>query len=211
MTQTSKTAKITLLLLSILSAPAIAHNVEVAGDVAGTWHIEPDHNPRAGEPAKVWVALTRKGGEVLPLELANCKLAVYRQPYTEGDQPILQPQLKAIAAEQYQGIPGADVVFPAPGLYEMELNCTPKTEGTFESFEMQSEVTVAAGTTQVSPVPTVAQSPANPVGSDHSHHAKGGLQSSENSNWQRIITFGILSLIFGLGLLKFLSKRSRKS
>ncbi len=195
----------------MLSAPAIAHNVEMAGDVAGTWHVNPDENPKAGEPASVWIALTRKGGTVLPLEQANCKLAVFPQPHTEGDQPILQPQLKAIAVEKYQGIPGADLVFPAPGLYEMELSCTPKTAGTFEKFEMQSEVTVAAGTAQVSPVPTVAQSPANPVGSDRSDEPKGIAQSSENSNWQRIVTFGIIPLIFGLGLLKFLSNRSRKS
>ena len=210
MIKTFETAKIALLLLTMFSTPAIAHNVEMAGDVAGTWHISPDENPKAGEPASVWIALTRKGGEILPLEQASCKLAVFPQPHTEGDQPILQPQLKAIAAEKYQGIPGADLVFPAPGLYEMELSCTPKTAGSFESFEMQSEVTVAAGTAQSS-VPAVSQSPANPVGSDRSDEPKGSMQSSENSNGQRIITFGIIPLIFGLGLLKFLSNRSRKS
>lgn len=121
----------------MFSAPAIAHNVEIAGDVAGTWHIEPNENPKAGEPAKVWIALTRKGGEVLPLDQANCKLAVYPQSRTEGERPILQPPLKAIAAEKYQGIPGADVIFPAPGLYEMELSCAPKKEGDFAAFKMQ--------------------------------------------------------------------------
>jgi hypothetical protein len=202
----SKTFKIALLLLAMLSAPAIAHNVEMAGDVAGTWHVEPDEAPKAGEPAKVWIALTRKGGEVLPLEQANCKLAVYPQPHTEGDQPILQPQLKAIAAEKYQGIPGADLVFPTPGLYEMELSCEPKKKGDFEAFEMQSEATVAAGTGQTSPVPTVAQSPANPVGSDRSDEPKGSGQS----NWQGIVIW-VIPIILGLGLLKFLFSRSTKS
>jgi hypothetical protein len=134
-----------------MSSAAIAHNVEVAGDVAGTWHVEPDHNPRSGEPAKVWIALTRKGGEVLPLAQTSCKLAVFSQPYTEGDKPVLQPDLKAIAVEQYQGIPGADVVFPQPGLYEMALNCTPKAEGTFAAFEMRSAVTVGGGVPSPSP------------------------------------------------------------
>ena len=203
----SKSFKIALLLLTMFSAPAIAHNVEIAGDVAGTWHIEPDHNPRAGEPAKVWVALTRKGGEILPLEQANCKLAVYPQPHTEGDQPILQPQLNAIAVEKYQGIPGADLVFPKPGLYEMELSCIPKTAGTFEPFEMQSEVTVAAGTAQVSPVPTAAQSPANSAGVDRSDEIK----ASERSSGQKTVIYWVFPVILGLGLLRFLSKRSRKS
>lgn len=201
-----------MLLLSILSAPAIAHNVEMAGDVAGTWHIEPDENPKAGELAKVWIALTRKGGEILPLEQANCNLAVYPQPHTEGAQPILQPQLKAIAAEKYQGIPGADLVFPAPGLYEMELSCAPKVADTFEDFEMQSEVTVAAGTAQVSPVPpspiaTVAQSPANPVGSDRSDE----LKSSDRSDGQKAVIFWVIPIILGLGLLRFLLKQSPKA
>jgi hypothetical protein len=136
-----------------MSSAAIAHNVEVTGDVAGTWHVEPDHSPRSGEPAKVWIALTRKGGEVLPLAQASCKLAVFSQPYTEGDKPVLQPELKAIAVEQYQGIPGADVVFPQPGLYEMALNCTPKTEGSFAAFEMRSAVTVGAGVASPSASP----------------------------------------------------------
>ena len=203
----SKSFKIALLLLTMFSAPAIAHNVEIAGDVAGTWHIEPDHNPRAGEPAKVWVALTRKGGDILPLEQANCKLAVYPQPHTEGDQPILQPQLKAIAIEKYQGIPGADLVFPKPGLYEMELSCIPKTAGTFKPFEMQSAVTVAPGTPQVSPVPTAAQSPANSAGVDRSDEMK----ASERSSGQKAVIYWVVPVILGLGLLRFLSKRSRKS
>lgn len=207
----SKTFKIALLLLTMFSAPAIAHNVEIAGGVAGTWHIEPDHNPRAGEPAKVWVALTRKGGTVLPLEQANCKLGVFPQPHTEGNQPILQPQLKTIAVEKYQGIPGADLVFPAPGLYEMELSCAPKIAGSFEDFEMQSEVTVAAGTAQVSPVPTVSRSLANPVGADRSDEAKSNGQSNENFNGQRTVIFGVILVILGLGLLKLLLNRSTKS
>lgn len=198
--------KMALLLLTMFSAPAIAHNVELAEDVAGTWHIEPDHNPRAGEPAKVWIALTRKGGEILPFGQANCQLAVYSQPRTEGEQPLLQPQLKAIAVEQYQGIPGAEVVFPKPGLYDLELGCTPKTVGTFGAFEMQSEVTVAAGTAQVSPVPTAAQAPANPVGADRSDETK----DSERSQGQKTV-FWLVPIVLGLGLLRFLSKRSPKS
>lgn len=193
----------------MFSAPAIAHNVEVSGDVAGTWHIEPDHNPRAGEPARVWVALTRKGGRVLPLEQANCQLAVYSQPRTEGSQPLLQPQLKAIAVEQYQGIPGANLVFPKPGLYQMELGCTPNTAGTFESFEMQSEVTVVAGTTQASPLPTAAQSPAILGDTDHSAYLKGSEPLNKGFNWQILILW-VIPFGVGLGLLKFLSKRSPK-
>ncbi|MFM7427534.1 MAG: hypothetical protein ACKO7W_21465 [Elainella sp.] len=125
---------------------ASAHSVDVTKDVAGTWHIEPDHQPRAGETAQVWVALTRKGGELLPFEQTNCSLGVYDMPRNPSDAPILQPSLRAINAEQYQSIPGADVVFPDTGLYQVELDCQPSAGAPeFAPFKMQYDVTVASG------------------------------------------------------------------
>jgi hypothetical protein len=122
----NKTLSYTLL-FALFVTPATAHNIQVSGDVAGTWHIEPYHTPKAGEYAKAWVALTRKGGKILPLEQANCQMAVYLQPRKPADLPVLQPTVKAISVEKYQGIPGADIVFPNTGIYQLELNCTPKT------------------------------------------------------------------------------------
>ena len=129
---------------SLLSpAPAFAHKTEVAGDVAGTWHVEPNHNPKAGQPAKVWIALTRKGGQLVPLSKASCRMTVYSQPRKAGDKPLLRPSLQAINAERYRGIPGATVTFPRVGLYQLELNCTPKNKGDFKPFRMKYDVTVA--------------------------------------------------------------------
>lgn len=128
------------------SNPALAHHVEVVGDVAGLWHIEPHHNPKAGETAQVWIALTRQGGKIVPLEQGNCQLAVYSEPRQAKALPVLQPTLKAVAVEQYQGIPGADVIFPQAGSYELELDCQPKTKGDFKAFQMKYTVAVAPGT-----------------------------------------------------------------
>lgn len=137
---------------ALFAIPSWAHEVEVAGEVAGIWHIEPNHNPKAGEPTTVWVALTRKGGQLLPLEQATCQLSVYTQPRKPGDQPLLQPPVKAIAAEQYQGIPAAEVRFPKTGLYQLQLSCSPKTTGAFQPFQMDYQVTVAqSGSTPVAP------------------------------------------------------------
>ena len=119
-----------------------AHEVEVSGDVAGTFHLEPNHNPRAGEPAKVWFALTLRGGKIIPLEQCNCKLAVYPKNHKKGDKPLIEPPLKAISAEKYQGIPGADIVFPKAGIYELKLSGTAKTGATFKPFELSYTVTV---------------------------------------------------------------------
>jgi hypothetical protein len=192
----SKTFNLALL-LTLFSPHALAHNVEVTGEIAGTWHVEPDHNPKAGESAKVWVALTRKGGEVLPFDQANCQMAVFEQPHVEGTQPVLQPQLKAIAADQYKGIPGTELVFPKPGLYEMELSCTPKTEGAFAAFEISSEVTVSAGVAQPSPpaaVPTETLEPAK----------------SEASNGYGLAIWGLGVTTAILLILRVILTRSKK-
>jgi len=127
--------------------PASAHKVEIATDVGGTLHIEPNDNPRAGEPAQAWFALTRRGGKVIPLEQCNCRLAVYAQPYADGEPALLEPSLEPVAAERYQGIPGADIIFPKPGIYELQLNGKPTSGERFKPFEFKFEVTVAAGST----------------------------------------------------------------
>jgi len=141
------------LLGTLWASPVLAHKTVVAGDVAGTWHVEPNHNPKAGEPAIAWVALTREGGDLISLTEAACQMQVYRMPRQPEDLPILEPPVEAIAAEQYDGIPAADIVFPQAGLYQLQLNCTPIEEASFTPFELQYDVTVAAG--NPAPAPTV--------------------------------------------------------
>jgi hypothetical protein len=190
-----------LCIFAAIPISAMAHNVEVTEDVAGTWHIEPNHSPKAGEPAKVWVALTRKGGQILSLEQANCQLGVYTAPRQQGDEPIFQPTLRAIVVEQYQGIPGADVVFPKTGLYELELGCTPKTEGDFQPFQMTYDLTVARGTAST-PIPqeslTSQETPVNSTDQTESEQKQSG--------W--IIVALIPVFILGLGIVRVVLRRA---
>jgi hypothetical protein len=58
---------------------------------------------------------------------------------------LLEPALKAISAEQYQGIPGAEVIFPKIGAYKLELSGTPVAGANFQPFKMNYTVTVATG------------------------------------------------------------------
>ncbi|MBE9179211.1 hypothetical protein IQ268_11625 [Oculatella sp. LEGE 06141] len=132
----------------VLLAPAAAHKVQTSGDIGGTQHIEPNDTPRAGEPSLTWFALTRQGGEVLPLEACDCSLAVYKQPYTEQDAPILESALEPISTEGYQNIPSAEITFPEVGAYEVVLRGQPRAEGDFQPFELQFDVTVAVGTSR---------------------------------------------------------------
>jgi hypothetical protein len=131
-----------LLLSAAIAHTVKAHEIQVTGDIAGTWHIEPNHNPRAGVPARTWIALTRRGGEILPLDQATCQLAVYSRPRKPDAKPILTPSLRAVSAEHYRGIPGTDITFPSVGLYQLELKCTPKKTGNFQPFQMKYDVTV---------------------------------------------------------------------
>lgn len=178
-----------------IGSPAFAHKVEVTADVAGTWHVEPNHAPKAGESAQVWIALTRKGGELLPLEQSNCQLAVYAMPRTEGEQPLLQPALEAITAEQYEGIPGAEVVFPETGLYELELGCTPKTAGDFTPFQMRYQVTVATAASPAPAASPLAKSPNQPE-----------ANSQASGQWNRA---PLLLVPFGLGIVGLLLTRRK--
>ena len=122
---------------------AIAHQVEISGSVGGTIHIEPNDTPRAGEENLTWFALTKRGGQTIPLSACDCSLAIYTQPYREGDEAIATPDLRAVSAEGYNGIPGADITFPTAGAYELILTGNPATSGAFPPFELTFSVTVA--------------------------------------------------------------------
>ena len=131
-----------LFLSALMATPVAAHTVQVSGDVAATFHITPNHNPKAGKPTQSWFALTRRGGQPIPLSQCNCQLRVYTQPHAQKAQPLIMPSLKAITAEQYQGIPGAEIVFPRAGAYDLELRGTAKNGASFRPFILRFTVNV---------------------------------------------------------------------
>ena len=130
-----------LLLLTTLSVPVVAHNVEISNEVAATFHIEPNHNPVVGEPTTAWFALTRRGGSSIPLSECNCSLNVYAVPRAEDAEPVLKPELTAINVEKYQQIPGAQIVFPSAGAYQLEISGTAKDDS-FSPFNLSYTVNV---------------------------------------------------------------------
>lgn len=171
-----------------LAAPVLAHTIETAADVAATLHVEPNHNPRAGQPARTWFALTRKGGAIIPLEECDCQLLVTAR----NGQPF-SPPLKAIQAEQYEAIPGADIVFPNPGLYQLTLKGRSK-DGSFQPFELNYDVTVAAGTTASAPPTSPSPVTTAPTESGPSALGVGG--------W-------VLAIALGSGIVWFLRRQRR--
>ena len=128
-------------LLAIASVPAIAHNVEISNEVAATFHIEPNHNPKANQPSTAWFALTRRGGNSIALSECDCTLRVYTVPRAADAEAILHPELTALDVEKYQDIPSAEIVFPQAGAYELEISGTAKDES-FTPFELTYSVNV---------------------------------------------------------------------
>ncbi|MBD2326038.1 hypothetical protein [Alkalinema sp. FACHB-956] len=120
------------------------------------FHIEPNHNPKAGEPAQAWFALTREGGDPIALDQCVCKLTVY-----DGSTAIATPTLKAISPERYSSVPGATVIFPKAGLYRLELKGQPKTGEDFNTFQVSYEVTVQPPSQTTGAVATAAQQSPN--------------------------------------------------
>ena len=185
-----------LMFLVLLVAPATAHTLKTSGNVAATFHIEPNHNPKAGEPAPVWFALTRQGGEVIPLVECNCKLAVYPDPHKQGSAPLMEPALKSISTQPYQGIPGAEIVFPKAGAYQLRLSGTPKDGKGFKPFELTYSVTVGAGTA----TPMASLSPTGEHSHNMAHNDKNKsaqLPDQSASQWQT--PMAILAGVLGLG------------
>ncbi|NEO83039.1 MAG: hypothetical protein F6J87_02085 [Spirulina sp. SIO3F2] len=145
-----------LVVLNITPQTSLAHQVELSTDVGATLHIEPDDTPKAGEVTEIWFALTRKGGQSIPLAACDCALAVYATPAEA--QPILEPPLNPVSAEGYADIPGAQFTFPTVGAYELVLTGQPQTEKDFAPFELRFDVLVAAGSALKSPTQPEAQS-----------------------------------------------------
>ncbi|MEA5581037.1 hypothetical protein VB620_06750 [Nodularia harveyana UHCC-0300] len=174
------------LFISITTAdPIFAHQVQISEDVGATIHIEPNDNPRAGEPSQAWFALTRKGGEVVPLTECDCELLIYAEPHTPGEPALIEPSLEPVAVERYQGIPGAEITFPKPGRYQLKLSGKPATEASFKPFQFDFEVTVASGT---------VRNPENVP--DGNNIGTEEVEITSGSNIMLLV--GVISLVLGI-------------
>jgi hypothetical protein len=148
----------------LIAHPLIAHNIEIAGDVAGLWHIEPNHDPTAGVPSRVWVALSQRGGSALPLDQLQCQMTIV-QTGTKPDQTTRPPIVvtpKALAEPGQPSALGAMVTFPATGAYDLSLACKPQPGSPIAAFAMDYEITVARSAAPASPNP-IASPTASPI------------------------------------------------
>jgi hypothetical protein len=173
-----------LLSISFASIPiASAHTVKISGDIGGTIHIEPNDNPRAGEPAPTWFALTRKGGKVVPLKECDCQLAVYAEPHEPGEPALLKPPLKPVDAE----------------IYELQLSGKPVIAESFRPFELKFQVTVAAGKA------TTPQVVENATEDNQQNNQQNSQKQAEAISLVQPIIIGAIFLL-SLGIVVFFIK-----
>lgn len=171
------------LLVLALAWPASAHKIQRSGDVVGTWHLEPKHSPRAGEPARVWIALTQARGKAIPLEQCDCQLMVYNLNQPEAGT-ILTPTLQALSTEAFQDIPAADLTFPRVGEYRLVLTGKPKVSGDFAPFQLSYTTVVGVSPRAVTIAPPPEGQPAWP--------------KAFRRTW--VIAAGVAIALLGLGL-----------
>jgi hypothetical protein len=188
------------------AAPALAHTVKVSGDVAATFHIAPNHNPKVGQQSQAWIALTQRGGKVIPLTQCKCRLKVYLNPHREEDTPTLAPVLKPISTEHYQNIPSAEITFPQSGEYELEIAGTPQAGAKFQPFKLSYEVTVMAGPiasetiAQLKPSPQPAR--ATPTATPQKVEAIQFAGASRNFIGLTLAVAGLAAIGYALGRKK---------
>ncbi|PZV17789.1 MAG: hypothetical protein DCF20_05315 [Pseudanabaena sp.] len=120
--------------LEKFSSPVlVAHEVRTSQEVGGTIHIEPNDRPIAGQKSTIWIALTRRGGEIIPYEKCNCRLEVR----SLSDRNIKFTVSNPLAIiERYMGLPSMEVTFPKVGRYELKLSGSAKDGEDFQPFEL---------------------------------------------------------------------------
>lgn len=138
---------------SVLAMPVLAHQVKTSNEIGSTIHVEPADRARTNEQTVVWFALTRKGGQTVPLKDCQCQLQILQLP---GKKLVMQPALQPINAEKYQSIPSATVLFKQAGAYVLELSGQPQAGISFQPFKLQFDLLVSPGTARA--VPNIASS-----------------------------------------------------
>lgn len=114
-----------------------AQNVTTTGGLVTQVHFIPDP-PKAGPPLLAWFMLTqvghgRSGHHDISAQRCRCVLAIYGAG-GPSSTPIAKPTLRAVTANGRPDHLGANVTFPSPGQYVVQLAGRPTKAGDFPPF-----------------------------------------------------------------------------
>jgi hypothetical protein len=124
----------------------IAHEVKVDDGIGGTIHIDPYDRPIAGKKSRVWIALTKRGGEIVPYSSCNCQMEI--QSLSDRNLKFTSDRSFSFLdrfLEQFLGLPSVSVVFPQVGRYALKLTGTAKNGSDFQPFELVFTTNVSRG------------------------------------------------------------------
>ncbi len=124
----------------------IAHEVKVSAEIGGTIHIDPNDRPIAGRKSRVWIALTRRGGEIVPYSSCHCQIEI--QSLSDRNLKFSPDHSFSFLdrfLDQFLGLPSVGVVFPQVGRYELKLSGTAKNGSDFQPFELVFTTNVSRG------------------------------------------------------------------
>jgi hypothetical protein len=116
--------------------PSLAHTLETHSTVGALFHIDPNDEPIAGQPATIYIELQDKSAKLTPAN-CNCKLVISLQ-----DKEIFNDFLfKNDAASLATQVP---FVFPKAGVYTVSIEGEPAAE--IEPFDLDYETQVKLNT-----------------------------------------------------------------
>lgn len=123
-----------MLVASLLAMPGFvsAHELESDNGISAVLHLPPDDKPISGETTKYEFLVSDQKGQ-LSLTDCDCKVLLKK-----NGQLIKSQQLQVTDDQRGYG----SVIFPKPGVYNLELTGAPRANADFDDFEFENSVRV---------------------------------------------------------------------
>lgn len=135
-----KSVLIFLIAFSMWGGVVFAHETTTNGSASVFIHIDPDDNPKPGEPATLFIDVRNKE-KGFSIENCDCVLTIGQ----EGTVLSTTSLVPSGDSSTYD-VMSVPFTFPKNGTYDIGVDGTPKTPGTFTPFSTDYDVTIGAPT-----------------------------------------------------------------
>lgn len=128
---------VVLMLLSAIP-PVFAHMLKTDGDIGVLMHVDPNDEPVQGEKASFYFEIKDRTGRFTSAG-CDCRLRVF-----SGQKQIADEAAQATGTSPGSGAAAAWFVFPAAGIFRIELAGTP-AKAAFSAFKVSFDLRVERG------------------------------------------------------------------
>jgi hypothetical protein len=137
----TKGQEVAVLVLAVMgcwvATPALAHSGEVDDSISATVHINPSDDPVSGEPADFIFEFKDKQKKFVVSE-CGCAVKITQAGHEIYNEPLLSYNSDASKLHARFAF-----IFPAPGIYQVEVSGTPRGSAQFQPFKLTYDVRVA--------------------------------------------------------------------